>query len=1523
MTFKGFPKKTGLYDPANEKDSCGVGFIADIKGRRSHQMILDAREMLDHMSHRGACGCEANTGDGAGFLTALPHEFLTRVAREDLEKELPGPGQFAAGNVFLPRDKTFRQECKATVESYIEDQGQNLIGWRNVPTRPEEADIGPAALASEPVIEQLFVAAADGLEGDAFERQLYVIRKLASRQLRSSDHAEAQDFYICSLSTKVIIYKGQLMSEQVVPYFPDLEEEDYTSHLAMVHSRFSTNTFPSWDRAQPNRFMSHNGEINTLRGNMNWMAAREGVVESELFNEDLRKCFPVCEPDCSDSGTFDNVLEFLLMAGRTLPEAVMMMVPEAWQNHESMYRSKRDFYEYHSALMEPWDGPASIAFTDGHFIGAVLDRNGLRPSRYYVTHDDKVIMASEVGVLQVDPENVKFKGRLQPGRMFLVDFEQGKIIDDNELKRDLSVRRPYGEWLENQVLEMDKLSPAEPETRLDDAALLSRMQAFGYTVETLSFMLVPLVTEKRDPVGSMGNDSALACLSDQPRMIYDYFKQLFAQVTNPAIDSIREEMVMSLESYIGPEGNLLETSESQAARLRVPHPILTNGELATLKSIDHRGWKTRTIDITYPRGEGKNGLTSTLDRISLEAEEAIDRGDSLVILSDRAVGSDRVPASSLLACGAVHQHLVKRAKRTRIGIILETAEGREVHHHCLLIGYGADAINPYLAFEALLKCSDDGLFPDGYTEEKIVEGYRKGVAKGMLKVMAKMGISTLQSYKGAQIFEAIGIRDDVIKRCFDGTASRIQGVGFDVLSSEALRRHEVGYPSSENVDPGVLNNPGEYHWRAGGERHMWNPESIAEIQAAARDNSPDSYARFSKLVNESDRNRCTLRGLLEFDPGSSPGAIPIDEVEPASEIVKRFCTGAMSFGSISAESHETLAIAMNRLGGKSNTGEGGEDPKRFEPLENGDSKRSAIKQVASGRFGVTIWYLTNADELQIKISQGAKPGEGGELPGHKVDEIIAKTRYSTPGVGLISPPPHHDIYSIEDLAQLIHDLKNANRSARISVKLVSEVGVGTVAAGVAKAHSDHILISGHDGGTGASPLTSIKHAGLPWELGIAETHQTLVLNDLRSRVVLQTDGQLKTGRDVAIAALLGAEEFGFSTAPLITLGCIMMRKCHLNTCPVGIATQDPDLREKFTGLPEHVVNYLFMVAEEAREHMASLGFRTINDMIGHVECLQPDAAIAHWKADGLDLTPLLSPAEKPHENVGVYCSIAQDHGLEDALDQKLLELCKGALDNGDPVDIELPIINTNRTVGTILSNEIAKSHGKDCLPDGTININFNGSAGQSFGAFLASGVTLELEGDANDYVGKGLSGGRVIIYPPRNSTFEAEENIIVGNVVLYGATSGEAYFRGRAAERFCVRNSGAHTVIEGVGDHGCEYMTGGRVVILGPTGRNFAAGMSGGIAYVYDDDNDFITRCNLGMVVLEKVETAEDTAELKGLIERHQDKTGSSVAARILESWAESLPKFVKVMPVDYKRVLEENRSKAGVGAAEEMEAGI
>jgi glutamate synthase (NADPH/NADH) large chain len=1515
MTHKGFPKKTGLYDPSNEKESCGVGFVADIKGRRSHQILLDAREMLSNMSHRGACGCEPNTGDGAGFLTALPHEFLSRVAIEDLGTTLPSPGKFAAGNIFLPRNNKFRQQCKDKVANIIEAQGQELIGWREVPTRPDKADIGPAARDSEPVIEQLFVGASADLEIDSFERQLYIIRKLISRQLRTLDHDEAKDFYVCSLSTKVIIYKGQLMSEQMVPYFPDLEDPDYTSHLAMVHSRFSTNTFPSWDRAQPNRFMSHNGEINTLRGNMNWMAAREGVVQSELFGDDLEKCFPICEPDCSDSGTFDNVLEFLLMAGRTLPEAIMMMIPEAWQSHDGMYQAKRDFYEYHSALMEPWDGPASIAFTDGHYIGAVLDRNGLRPSRYYVTHDDKVIMASEVGVLHVPPENVKLKGRLQPGRMFLVDFEQGKIIDDNELKRDLSDRRPYGDWLKNQTLELKNFPVAAVTEHLEGAELISLMQAFGYTVETLSFMLAPLVTEKRDPVGSMGNDSALACLSDQPRMIYDYFKQLFAQVTNPAIDSIREESVMSLECFIGPEGNLLETTELQSARLRVPHPILTNEELAALQAVNQSSWQTKTIDITYPLADGKAGLPSTLEKISKEAEEAIDAGFSLVVLSDRAASQDRVPVSSLLACGAVHHHLVKQAKRTRIGIILETAEAREVHHHCLLIGYGADGINPYLAFDALRKCRDDNVFTDVYSDKEIVEGYRKGVAKGLLKVMAKMGISTLQSYKGAQIFEAVGIRDEVINRCFEGTASRIQGVGFDVLATEALRRHGVGFPNSNQTQSPVLDNPGEYHWRSQGERHMWNPDSISAIQVAARENNGDAYARFAKLVNDSDRSRCTLRGLLEFDFEASGAPIPVEEVEPASEIAKRFCTGAMSFGSISAEAHETLAIAMNRLGGKSNTGEGGEDPKRFITMANGDSRRSAIKQVASGRFGVNIWYLTNADELQIKIAQGAKPGEGGELPGHKVDEVIAKTRYSTPGVGLISPPPHHDIYSIEDLKQLIHDLKNANRAARISVKLVSEVGVGTVAAGVAKAHSDHILISGHDGGTGASPLTSIKHAGLPWELGLAETHQTLVLNDLRSRVVLQTDGQLKTGRDVTIAALLGAEEFGFATAPLITLGCIMMRKCHLNTCPVGIATQDPELRKKFTGLPEHVVNYLFMVAEDARQHMASLGFRTINEMVGHVECLRPDVAIEHWKADGLDLTPLLTPAQKPHEAVGVYCTIEQDHGLEAALDQQLLTLCSPAIERGEKVNVELPIVNTNRTVGTILSSEIAKSHGENCLPDGTINIRFNGSAGQSFGAFLARGVTLELEGDANDYVGKGLSGGRIIMYPPLNSTFVAEENIIVGNVVLYGATEGDAFFRGRAAERFCVRNSGANAVIEGVGDHGCEYMTGGRVVVLGSTGRNFAAGMSGGVAYVLDREGNFEANCNLGTVVLEKVEAPEDTTELKNLIAKHWELTRSSIGSHILETWEDTMSSFVKVMPVDYKRVLEARRINASAEA--------
>ena len=1500
------PKKQGLYDPAYEKDSCGVGFIAHIKGKRSHKIIQDAATALEAMTHRGACGCEENTGDGAGIMTALPLEFLNKVAKSDFNVELPESGKFAAGLIFLPQHDNERAKCKSVVEKLIVEQGQQPIGWRNIPVDPDAADIGPSARATEPVIEQLFVAAATDLEGDAFERQLYLIRKQASHTLRNDETLQqCKMFFICSLSTKVIVYKGQLMPEQVVPYYPDLSDPDFTSHLAMVHSRFSTNTFPSWDRAQPNRFMSHNGEINTLRGNKNWMKAREGVAKSELFGDKLSKIFPVVEPECSDSGTFDNVLEFLLMTGRTLQEAIMMMVPEAWQNHETMPDHKRAFYEFNSAMMEPWDGPASIVFTDGKYIGAVLDRNGLRPSRYYLTHDDHVIMASEVGVVPVDPENVKYKGRLQPGRMFLVDFEQGRLIPDEELKNDFSTQRPYGDWLKNEQILLSELKPKQEPHGFDPDTLLARMQAFGFTSETMQFMLLPMIREKRDPLGSMGNDSALACLSDQSRMLYDYFKQLFAQVTNPSIDSIREEIIMSLECYIGPEANLVTTTEKHCHRLLVEHPILSNEQLAAIKHMDHRGWKTKTIDITWPKSEENNGLSNALDRICKEAEQAIGDGFELIILSDRNICISRITLPALLATGAVHQHLVRQFKRTQIGIVVETGEAREVHHHCLLVGYGADAINPYLAFESLWQARRDGLMEDDMPDDDaIVAAYRKAVAKGMLKVMAKMGISTLQSYKGAQIFEAIGLRDEVVERCFTGTASRIQGVNFDVIATECIRRHDIGYPVNQNDLTDMLPNNGEFHWRAGGERHMWDPQAIADIQLATRTNNYDDYQQFADHMNNDAKTRCSIKGLLGFNDKQT--SVPIDEVELASEIVKRFCTGAMSFGSISAEAHESLAIAMNRLGGKSNTGEGGEDSARFTPMANGDSKRSAIKQIASGRFGVTIWYLANADELQIKISQGAKPGEGGELPGSKVDSFIARLRHSTPGVGLISPPPHHDIYSIEDLAQLISDLKNSNPSARISVKLVSEVGVGTVASGVAKAHADHILISGDGGGTGASPLTSIKHAGLPWELGIAETHQTLVMNDLRSRVTLQTDGGLKTGRDVVIAALLGAEEFGFSTAPLISLGCIMMRKCHLNTCPVGIATQDKDLRAKFSGDPEYVVNYLVMVAEEARKLMAKLGFRTVNEMIGRSDVLETNEAIKHWKSDGLDLTSLLTVAPKPHDDVELYKTIPQDHGLDKVIDNKLIELAKDALENGNNVKFELSIINTDRTVGTILSHTLVKKWGEKMLPDDTIHIKFNGSAGQSFGAFLARGISMEIEGDANDYVGKGLSGGNITIYPPKNSTFEAGENIIIGNVCLYGATSGQAFFRGRAAERFCVRNSGANTVIEGVGDHACEYMTGGRVVILGPTGRNFAAGMSGGIAYIWDDNKALEQNCNLGMVELEKVDHEHDIDELHGLIQLHFEHTESTVAKNILDNWKSSLSQFVKVMPTDYKRVLAE-----------------
>jgi len=1529
------PEKRGLYDPANEKENCGVGFVAHIKGQRSHQILVDADRMLRHMTHRGACGCEENTGDGAGMLTALPYDFLEKAAGTDLAITLPPRGKYGAGLVFLPTDPAEREHCRQTVNRIISEQGQVLLGWRQVPTDTEGADIGPTARLCMPHFEQLFVGAGENTDQEELERQLYIIRKLSSRLLRTESKLEQRHmFYVCSLSTKVLIYKGMLMSEQVTKFFLDLQDPDYTSHLAMVHSRFSTNTFPSWDRAQPCRFMAHNGEINTVRGNNNWMFARQGVMNSRLWGDDLRKLFPIIEPDCSDSGNFDNALEFLYHSGRTLQEVMMTMIPEAWQNHHMMSEEKRAFYEFYSALQEPWDGPASVSFTDGHYIGAVLDRNGLRPSRYYVTHDDRVIMASEVGVLEVAPENVKYKGRLQPGRMFLVDFEQGRIIADEELKSDVAGRRPYRDWLMRQRLMLDEL-PAQPVPELHDSTtLLSLMQAFGYTTETMQFMLIPMLREKRDPLGSMGNDAALAVLSDKPRLPYEYFKQLFAQVTNPPIDSIREEVIMSLECYIGPEGNLLDTREEQCHRLCVSHPILTNEDLAAIKQLDYRGWKTKTIDITFPRSEGASGLRPAIDRVCQEASQAIQDGYSLIVLSDRATSADRSPISSLLACGAVHHSLVRQELRTRIGIVLETGEAREVHHFCLLAGYGADAVNPYLAFEALRQARIDGFLEEEYTDEKIVSYFRKAVAKGMLKVMGKMGISTLASYKGAQIFEAVGLNEDVISTCFAGTASRIKGVGFDVLGEEAVRRHELGFPSRDAARLPVLPNNGEFHWRKGGEAHSWNPFTIAEIQTAARTGDREAYKRFARLINEQSTRSCFLRGLLKLRPGTTP--VPLEEVEPAAEIVKRFCTGAMSYGSISAEAHETLAVAMNVLGGKSNTGEGGEDYSRFHPYQaqegehqqivstlkkfdtesaarrtNEYSRRSAIKQIASGRFGVTSWYLTNADELQIKIAQGAKPGGGGELPGHKVDATIAATRRSTPGVGLISPPPHHDIYSIEDLAQLIFDLKNSNPRARVSVKLVSEVGVGTIAAGVAKGHADKILISGTEGGTGASPLTSIKYAGLPWELGIAETHQVLVMNDLRSRVRLETDGQLKTGRDVVIAAMLGAEEFGFATAPLITLGCIMMRKCHLNTCPVGIATQDPELRRKFTGKPEHVINYLFMVAEDAREIMASLGIRTVNELVGRVDLLDVDDAVNHWKAQGIDLRPILTPALKPHDGVGTYCQITQNHGLEDVLDNELIKKAWAAIHEGKPVRFPMTIENIDRAFGTMLSYEVSRQNGEQGLPDDTIHIDVNGSAGQSLGAWLAPGISIELEGDANDYVGKGLSGGRIVIYPPKAATFAPEENIIIGNVALYGATAGEVFVRGRAAERFCVRNSGARAVVEGVGDHGLEYMTGGRVVILGPTGRNFAAGMSGGVAFVYDPNDTLLSNCNLEMVVLEKLEDDADIAELKELLEKHANYTGSGIAEKILDTWSESINQFVKVMPIDYKRALKEMKARA------------
>ena len=1516
MPFVKRPGPYGLYDPSCEKENCGVGFLANIKGKRNHSIIEDAGHILCRMDHRGARGAEVNTGDGAGILTALPHEFLVKVAKKDSGISLPAEGSYAAGIVFLPKKDSERAACKASVEKIVAENGQKFLGWRRVPT--SNKGLGPSAIASEPVMEMLFVGAGSlsgsALSPEAFDRKLFVIRKQATHAIRGSSDDSDSFFYVSSLSCRVIVYKGMLSADQLLTYYPDLSDADYTSHLAMVHSRFSTNTFPSWDRAQPLRYMAHNGEINTLRGNVNKMFSRQGTLESPLFGPELKKAFPINEPDLSDSGNFDNVLELLCMGGRTLPESVMMMIPEAWENHQSMSDSKKAFYEYNSSMMEPWDGPASISFTDGTYIGAVLDRNGLRPSRIYITNDDMVIMASEVGVLNIEPSRIKTKTRLQPGKMFLVDFKEGRIIGDEELKEKIASAKPYSTWLKKQVIELDALPKATPAASLAggseaDAALLrQKLRSFGYTLETINMLLKPMVETSQEALGSMGNDTPLAVLSVKPRLMYDYFKELFAQVTNPPIDSIREDIIMSVGSFIGPEKNLLQPTEEHCHRLYIEHPILTNEEFARIKSINTRGWKSKVIDITYVAAEDGKGLIAALDRLEKETDQALADGYQLVILSDRAADAKRAPIPALLAVGAVHQHLVRASKRTQIGIVLESGEPREVHHFCMLAGYGADAVNPYLAFEALWQLEAEGNYSKHLPKEEIESHYIKAALKGMRKVFGKMGISTLESYKAAQIFEAVGLSGEVVNRCFAGTASRIKGAGFAELSAEIESRHVAAYPEREETPYDEYRSAGDYHVRSSGEKHMWDPESIADLQFACRNKDQKAWDRFSGRQNARSTEQATIRGLLKFRAGTTAtgaaiSAIPLSEVEPASEIVKRFATGAMSYGSISLEAHQTLAIAMNRLGGKSNTGEGGEDPARFKKLANGDSLRSAIKQVASGRFGVTIEYLTNADEIQIKMAQGAKPGEGGELPGHKVDATIAKTRYSTPGVGLISPPPHHDIYSIEDLAQLIFDLKNANPKARISVKLVSEVGVGTIAAGVSKAHADHILVSGHDGGTGASPLTGVKNAGLPWELGIAETHQTLVMNDLRSRVVLQTDGQLKTGRDVAIAAILGAEECGFATAPLITLGCVMMRKCHNNTCPFGIATQDPVLRGRFAGKPEYVENFFLFVAEELRSIMASVGVRTWKELIGRVDLLEQDASVLTPKSHGIDLSALLVPVRKPHADTAVFNTIKQDHGIDLILDRKLIEKCRATIDGGKPVTLEEKIINTDRAVGTMLSHTIALGHANEGLSEGSVTVNFTGTAGQTFGGWLARGVAFNLTGDANDYVGKGLCGGRIAISPPKGVSFKASENIIIGNVAFYGATAGEGYIRGVAAERFCVRNSGAHVVVEGVGDHGCEYMTGGRAVILGSTGRNFAAGMSGGIAYVYDPDGKLAANCNKALVSLE-APSAEDYGELKDMITKHQNYTGSDVASAILGSWDKSKASFVKVIPEDYKKVL-------------------
>ncbi|MBX5494455.1 MAG: glutamate synthase large subunit [Bryobacteraceae bacterium] len=1493
----GLPRAQGLYHPSTERDACGIGFVVNINGQRSHDIILKGIQILINLTHRGACGCDPETGDGAGILIQIPHRFFEKECAK-LGFQLPPAGQYGVGMVFLPVEPQQRLICEGILERIIREEGLTLLGWRDTPVNSDA--IGRVARASQPYIEQVFVGGAPGMTEDELERRLYVVRKRAENEIAQSDVRDKDFFYIPSLSARTIVYKGLLLAPQIAEFYNELTDPDVVSALCLVHQRFSTNTFPTWQLAHPFRYICHNGEINTIKGNANWMYARQSVLSSPYF-KDIKKLFPIITPGGSDSAMLDNTVELLTMAGRSLPHVMAMLIPEAWDADTTMHPDKRAFYEYHASLMEPWDGPAAVAFTDGRVIGATLDRNGLRPARYLVTRNDMLIMASETGVLPIKPEDVKLKGRLQPGKMLLVDTAQGRIIPDEELKQSLWSRQPYGEWIQKNQIRLEDLPEPPRQYETDHDTILQRQRVFGYTDEDIRMLLTPMAVKGEEPVGSMGTDTPLACLSDKPQPLFNYFKQLFAQVTNPPIDPIREELVMSLTSYIGNERNILDETPRHCHTLKLPHPILTNRDLEKIRRVSQGDFLATTLPMLYFVRGGEKELERALDSLCRRASLSIKNGYSVLILSDRGVDRDSAPIPSLLALTAVHNHLIREGTRTQVALIIESGEPREVMHFCLLIGYGASAVNPYLAIETLDNLALRGLLPEGITFEKALRNYKKAINKGLLKVFSKMGISTLQSYRGAQVFEAIGLNKDLVEKYFTGTVSRIEGVGLDVLAREAKLKHDYAFrPPSENeteLDPG-----GNYHFRARGEYHLLNPQTVSKLQHAVQKSSYETYREYAELINNQNHQLCTLRGLMKFKEAPKP--IPLEEVEPASEIVKRFATGAMSFGSISKEAHETLAIAMNRIGGKSNTGEGGEDEERFRPDPNGDSRRSAIKQVASGRFGVTTNYLVNADELQIKIAQGAKPGEGGQLPGHKVDEIIARVRHSIPGVGLISPPPHHDIYSIEDLAQLIYDLKNVNPQARISVKLVAEVGVGTVAAGVAKAHADLVLISGDTGGTGASPLTSIKHAGIPWELGLAETQQVLVLNDLRSRIRVQTDGKLQTGRDVAIAALLGAEEFGFSTAPLITMGCIMMRKCHLNTCPVGIATQDPVLRAKFRGAPEHVINYFFFVAEELREIMSRLGFRTVDEMVGRVDKLEMRDAADHWKAKGLDFSAILYNPQVPAK-VGRRCLIPQNHGLEQALDHKLIEHAKEALESQKKVEIKMPIRNIHRTVGAMLSGEIARRYGSAGLPDDTIRIHFTGSAGQSFGAFLSKGVTMTLEGDANDYVGKGLSGGRLVVYPPRASSFVPEENILIGNVVLYGATSGEAFFNGVAGERFAVRNSGATAVVEGVGDHGCEYMTKGLVVVLGRTGRNFAAGMSGGIAYVLDEAGDFgSVRCNLSGVDLEPVVEPSDVTQLHELIRRHAELTGSPKAKWVLDNWYTVLPRFVKVFPQEYKRVL-------------------